>query len=202
MGTRARTLVIIFSISTVCIASFFTWLILPLDNCNNDGAAKFLFYDNKNISFLYPSSLCVIEDYGYPVELSKNLLPVPSDIYYKNTVGSLREFFRMTVGLSSLNEIMEQRITFFFLSPPDNKKMLPHEYLRYLNKNDNFTTARNAQGTKYMKSFITPTNKGAAPYIKVAMLSDELKKIVFLTKGPKISEEEFYVVVDSFKFEE
>jgi hypothetical protein len=108
----------------------------------------------------------------------------------------------MTVGLSSLNEIMEQRITFFFLSPPDNKKMLPHEYLRYLNKNDNFTTARNAQGTKYMKSFITPTTKGAAPYIKVAMVSDELKKIVFLTKGPKISEEEFYVVVDSFKCEE
>ena len=199
MQRITKIFLILLSILIIATIGFFIWLVLPLYRCANHND-KSLFYHNGMIGFMYPSSLCVLEDYEYRIlELSKSRLP--NNFYYRKgyETESWREFFRIALRLSSPTKISEEKISFLFISLP-NENISPSEYLRRLNKN-NFLASRNAKGTEYIRRTIIPSDKNAVPYTEVAMFSTELKKIVFLTLGPRISEEEFDEVIGSFKFE-
>ena len=111
-----KTTISILAVFIVTITALFVWIVLPDQLCG-DNDSKMLTYssDETGTSFVYLSSLCILEDdRGYLIELSRSKLP--SDFYKMKEyeTEALRETLRIGLGLSQRAQRLDGKVSFYF----------------------------------------------------------------------------------------
>ncbi len=187
--------------AVLLVGASYLWARAPYPLCGRSGAET-LQFKKYNISFEYPSNLCVLDrgdkDFatGFFVDVSTRRIPDKT-----SKVSFWKEALRARFGLSSYILDSSEKIEMFFVNASSGA--LPSNSVKGLLKENN-TILKNNKGVEYailQRSDLSVPSLNASAIKTAYVFSDEKKKIVGLIQGKNISEKDFSQVLSSFAFE-
>lgn len=183
------------------VGASYLWARAPYPLCGR-GEGENLQFQKYNISFIYPSNLCVLDrgdkDFttGFFVDVSRRKIPDTT-----SRISFWKEALRARYGLSSYILDPSEKIEMFFINASSGA--LPSDSAKGLLK-ENFKVFINDNGVPYaiiQENDLHVSNPNPSVIKTVYVFSDEKKKIVGLIQGKAISEKDFNQVFSSFTFE-
>src|SRR3989344_3892699 len=174
------------------------WARAPYPLCGR-GGMETLQFKKYNISFEYPSNLCVLDRgdknfaTGFFIDVSRRKIPDKT-----SKISFWKEALRARFGMASYVLDSSEKIEMFFINASSGA--LPSNSVKGLLK-ENYTILKNNKGVEYailQRSDLSVPSLNTSVFKIAYVFSDEKKKIVGLIHGKAISEKDFNQVLSSF----